>query len=94
MDPEFFEQLINHKVLFAILGFTLATIASYSLTKIYGSRAAYIHIGACIGTIMAANVFYVIIPSQKNMVNSALANKKPDLKQGLAAKTRSVPAIC
>ena len=39
---------------------------------------------------MAANVFYVIIPSQKNMVNAALENKKPNLKKGLAAKTRSI----
>ena len=83
-------SLINNKILFLILCFSLATIASYSLTKIYGSRAAYIHVGACIGTIMAANVFYVIIPSQKNMVNAALANEKPDLNKGLAAKTRSI----
>ena len=83
-------SLINNKILFSILCFSLATIASYSLTKIFGSRAAYIHVGACIGTIMAANVFYVIIPSQKNMVNAALANKEPDLKKGLAAKTRSI----
>ena len=39
---------------------------------------------------MAANVFHVIIPSQKNMVNAALANKQPDLKKGLSAKTRSI----
>jgi uncharacterized membrane protein len=51
---------------------------SYILTEIFGSRAAYIHVGACLGTIMAANVFRVIIPSQKNMVNAALENKKPN----------------
>ena len=39
---------------------------------------------------MAANVFRVIIPSQKNMVNAALNNKLPDLNQGISAKTRSI----
>ena len=82
--------LIDNKILFSTIGLILATIVSYALTKIYGSRAAYIHVGACLGTIMAANVFHVIIPSQKNMVNAALANKKPDLKKGLSAKTRSI----
>ena len=39
---------------------------------------------------MAANVFRVIIPSQKNMVDAAVANEDPDLKRGLDAKTRSI----
>ena len=83
-------RLINNKILFVLIGFSLATLISYLLTKIYGSRAAYIHVGACIGTIMAANVFYVIIPSQKDMVNAALSNQNPDLKKGVAAKIRSI----
>ena len=83
-------RLINNTILFTIIGFSLATLISFFLTKIYGSRAAYIHVGACIGTIMAANVFYVIIPSQKNMVNAALSNQNPDLKKGVAAKVRSI----
>jgi uncharacterized membrane protein len=83
-------KLINNTILFSLICLLLATITSYLLTKIYGSRAAYVHIGACLGTIMAANVFRVIIPSQKNMVDAALANKKPDLQKGLSAKTRSI----
>lgn len=83
-------KLINHTVLFSISCFLLATVCSYVLTKIYGSRAAYIHVGACLGTIMAANVFRVIIPSQKNMVNAALANKTPNLQKGIDSKNRSI----
>ena len=60
------------------------------MSKIYGSRAAYIHVGACLGTIMAANVFRVIIPSQKDMVDAALSNTKPDLQKGISAKNRSI----
>ncbi len=83
-------KLINNTILFSLICLLLATITSYLLTKIYGSRAAYVHIGACLGTIMAANVFRVIIPSQKNMVDAALASKKPDWQKGISAKTRSI----
>ncbi len=83
-------KLINHTILFTIICLFIATLLSYLLTKIYGSRAAYIHVGACLGTIMAVNVFRVIIPSQKNMVNAALSQKEPDLQRGIDAKTRSI----
>ena len=83
-------NLINNTILFSTVCLIVAIIISYLLTKIYGSRAAYIHVGASLGTIMAANVFRVIIPSQKNMVDAALANKEPDLQKGLSAKTRSI----
>jgi len=83
-------KLINNTFIFSLICLILASLLSYVLTKIYGSRAAYIHVGACLGTIMAANVFQVIIPSQKNMVNSALESKKPDLKKGISAKNRSI----
>ena len=61
----------NKQELLVIIGFILFVFLSYFLTKIYGSRSAYIHVGAIIGTIMAANVFRVIIPAQKNLVSSA-----------------------
>ena len=83
-------KIINHTIFFTIVALILATLLSFTLTKIFGSRAAYIHVGACLGTIMAANVFRIIIPSQKNMVESALSNKKPDLTKGLDAKLRSI----
>ena len=83
-------NLINNSLLFTICCFILATLGAYLLSKIYGSRAAYIHVGACLGTIMAANVFRVIIPSQKDMVDAALSNTKPNLQKGISAKNRSI----
>ena len=83
-------KLINQTALFTTICFIISVIVCYFLTKIYGSRAAYIHVGASLGTIMALNVFRVIIPSQKNMVNAALSNQKPDLTMGISAKTRSI----
>ena len=82
--------IINNTVFFTLTCLFLSILASYILTNIFGSRAAYIHVGACLGTIMAANVFRVIIPSQKNMVDAALTNEKPDLQKGIDAKIRSI----
>ena len=83
-------KLINQTILFTIVCFIISVIVCYFLTKIYGSRAAYIHVGASLGTIMALNVFRVIIPSQKNMVSAALSNQKPDMSMANSAKTRSI----
>ena len=82
--------IIKNTVFFTLTCLFLSVLASYILTNIFGSRAAYIHVGACLGTIMAANVFRVIIPSQKNMVDAALTNEKPDLQKGIDAKIRSI----
>jgi len=82
--------LINNTIFFTITCLFLAIFISYFLTRVFGSRAAYIHVGACLGTIMAANVFRVIIPSQKNMVDAALANNEPNLQKGIDAKIRSI----
>ena len=82
--------LINNTIFFTITCLFLAILISYFLTRIFGSRAAYIHVGACLGTIMAANVFRVIIPSQKNMVDAGQANNEPNLQKSIDAKTRSI----
>ena len=54
------------------------------------ARAAFIHIGAFIGTIMAANVFMIIIPNQKKVFADLVVGKTPDAKYGLQAKQRSL----
>jgi len=78
------------QTLFVITGFLITFFLSYLLAQIYDSRAAYIHVGAIIGTIMAANVFRVIIPAQKNLVTAAKNNYDPDLNLSLEAKNRSI----
>ena len=75
---------------FAIVGFCLATALAWGLTQVFSDRAAYIHVGAAIGTIMAGNVFFVIIPSQRYMVNAMLEGKEPDTTRGQAGALRSL----
>ena len=72
----------------AVFLFLLA--ASWVLTHLLSGRAAYLHVGAMIGTMMVANVAMVIIPGQRKMVNAMLAGQKPDPMYGIKAKQRSV----
>jgi uncharacterized membrane protein len=64
--------------------------SAYVLTQFLSGRAAYIHVGAMIGTMMVANVLMLIIPGQRKMVNAMMAGQKPDPIHGLKAKQRSV----
>jgi len=79
----------NPRVLaIAIAIFLLA--ADWALFHIFGARAAYIHVGSIIGTIMVANVFFVIIPGQKKMLAQIRAGQQPDPRPGQLGKIRSV----
>lgn len=82
--------LVRRPVLFAGLGFALATGLAVVLTRYLGSRAAYIHMGAMLGTLMAANVFRVIIPGQQKMVDAMAAGREPDVEAGRAGSIRSL----
>src|SRR5437868_3141102 len=50
--------------------YAFLVLATWGLFHLFGARAAYIHAGAIIGTIMAANVLFVIIPGQRKMVDA------------------------
>ena len=56
---------------------------------LFSDRAAFVHVGALMGTIMAANVFLGIIPSQKKFVAAVQAGQAPDEESALFAKQRS-----
>jgi len=82
--------LVGHPGWFAALGFALATAAAYGYSELLTGRAAYIHVGALIGTIMAANVFFVIIPGQRVMVDAMTRGEVPDPQPGIDAARRSL----
>lgn len=75
-------------IFFAIMFLYLLGMA-YLLTTIFAPRAAYIHIGAIMGTMMAGNVFFVIIPAQKAMVFAAKEGRLPDAEISKRAGWRS-----
>jgi uncharacterized membrane protein len=76
--------------LFGIVIFALIVLAAYALSKLLSGRAAYIHVGAMIGTIMVANVLMVIIPGQRKLVEAMKAGRSPDPIYGMRGKQRSV----
>jgi uncharacterized membrane protein len=75
---------------FGIVVFVLIVAAAYGLTHVLSGRAAYIHVGALIGTIMVGNVLMLIIPGQRKMVEAMSAGGTPDPIHGQKAKQRSV----
>ena len=79
----------NDRVLGAIV-FVLLVALAWGLSLWLGGRALYLHVGACIGTIMAANVFFVIIPGQRRMVAALREGRTPDPLDGRRGKQRSV----
>lgn len=79
----------NTPALFAVV-FVLIVGAGWGYTHVYSGRGAFIHVGAFVGTIMAANVFRVIIPNQRKMVAQMIAGETPDARLGITAKQRSV----
>jgi uncharacterized membrane protein len=82
--------LIKSQLLFSIIGFAILIFFAWFYCHVFSSRAAYIHFGAMIGSIMVANVFFVIIPAQKAMVASAKLGLPLDPSLGKKALARSL----
>jgi uncharacterized membrane protein len=80
----------RHNAAMGVVVFGLLTLLAWELSRTLGGRAAYIHVGTSIGTIMAANVLFVIIPGQKRMVAAMRAGLKPNPIDGIRGKQRSV----
>lgn len=79
----------NHKNLTIGLCLLLLIVFAYRLTGVFSGRAAYIHIGAMLGTIMAGNVWFRILPAQSQMLEATRNGEKADLTLGARARMRS-----
>jgi uncharacterized membrane protein len=74
---------------FAVVAYALVVGAAYLSTHVLAGRAAYIHVGAMFGTIMAANVWMRILPAQRRMIAAVKEGHAPDPSEGARAKLRS-----
>jgi uncharacterized membrane protein len=83
-------KLLGRPVWFATLSFALIIGVAVALSQVFTARGAYIHIGALLGTLMAGNVFFVIIPAQRELVNAMGEGRDPDLTKGRYAALRSL----
>ena len=83
-------RLVLRQDLFALVGVVVLGVITYALTHLLSGRAAYIHVGALLGTIMVGNVFFTIIPSQKALVRAAKTGQPLDATLGKKAGQRSL----
>jgi len=83
-------SLIKNQLAFSLVGFAFLILFAWFYCHVFSARAAYIHFGAMIGGIMVANVFFVIIPGQKEMVRCAKLGIPLDPSLGKKALARSL----
>ncbi|MBC8028676.1 MAG: urate hydroxylase PuuD [Pyrinomonadaceae bacterium] len=88
-DVMMLSPLGRNEKAFAVVAYLLVVGSAYALTQVFTGRAAYIHIGAMFGTIMAANVWMHILPAQKKMIAAIREGRKPDDALSGQAKLRS-----
>ncbi|QEW21992.1 putative membrane protein [Marinibacterium anthonyi] len=73
-----------------VILFALLVVMGWGYTQVFTGRAMMLHLGAFTATIMTANVFFIIIPNQKIVVEDLQAGRTPDPKYGQIAKLRSL----
>ena len=74
----------------ALVGIALVAAAAWGAGELFSARAAYLQVGVMLGTIMAANVLFVIIPAHRKLVVAMEERREPDPVPLLRAKNRSV----
>jgi uncharacterized membrane protein len=80
----------NDDLVLAILVFGFVCLSAWGASELFAARAAYLQVGAMIGTMMVGNVFFVIIPAQRELVRAKAEGREPDPRLGLRSKQRSV----
>jgi len=75
---------------FGVVWYALLVATAFALSQVFTARGTYLHIGAMIGTVMVGNVFFVIIPNQRKVVEALRQGREPDPALGKAGKARSV----
>src|SRR5436189_3267352 len=83
-------RVIPNDVALAAVLLVLVTLAAWGVSELFSGRAEYIQIGAMLGTMMAGNVFFVIIPAHWELIRAKQAGREPSAAAGLRAKQRSV----
>jgi uncharacterized membrane protein len=83
-------RLLRDDRLVAAATAVLVVLSAYAASELFAPRAAFLQVGAMLGTIMAANVLLVIIPAHWELIDANREGREPDPEPGLRAKQRSV----
>jgi uncharacterized membrane protein len=78
------------EIALAVCMLVLVAVAAYGCSQLFAPRAAYLQVGAMLGTIMVANVFFVIIPAHWELIHAKEAGREPDPAANARGKQRSV----
>src|SRR5581483_10985644 len=78
------------EALLAVLVFAFICLSAWAAWNLFAGRAAYLQVGAMIGTMMVGNVFFVIIPNHWKLVRAKEAGRIPDPRWNYDSKVRSV----
>jgi uncharacterized membrane protein len=70
--------LRHHPLLLGVALMLFLVAISWGFSQFMTGRAAYLHVGAVIGTMMVGNVFFIIMPAQRNLVGAIEAGTTPD----------------
>lgn len=76
--------------LFSLLTFAALIALVWGFNQVFTNHAAYIHTGAVIGLVMVLNVWVIIIPGQRKMIEALKRGDAPDPNFGARAKLRSM----
>ncbi len=72
------------------LSFALLFGTAYVFAHTISGRAAYIHVGVLMGTLMTGNVWMIILPSQRELLAATREGREQDRALSLRAKQRSI----
>ena len=88
-DLLWISPLRKHEVAGTILSYLLLAGAIFGSTRLFASRAAYMQIGAMLGSFMALNVWVRILPAQRQLIAAVKGGTEPDMRLADLAKQRS-----
>ena len=88
-DLLWISPLENREMPGTLISLGLVVGVAWGLSQAMPGRAAYIHVGALFGTIMAANVWMRILPAQRDLIAAVREGRAPDLSLAARAKQRS-----
>lgn len=88
-DLLWLSPLGRNELLGGALCLALVAALAFGLTRVLSGRAAYLHVGSLLGTVMAANVWMRILPGQRRLIAAVRAGGEPDLTLAARAKQRS-----
>jgi uncharacterized membrane protein len=88
-DLLWISPLQRNEVAGVVISYLLLAATIIGVTRLFSGRAAYMQIGAMLGTFMAANVWMRILPAQRQLIAAAKEGRQPDPRLADRAKQRS-----